>query len=238
MSAGDPREHALEVVRTARYCTLGRPAPESGEVWFVLHGYRQLARRFLKRFGILDDGTRRVVAPEGLSRFYLGRGGKRHGPSDAVGASWMTREDRESEIRDYLGYLDRLAERELAGSEVPVVVLGFSQGAHTAARWVVGGGVRPRRLILWGAGLPRDLDPAEGRRRLGSLEVVLVRGEDDPNRDRDAERAEEARIEAWGVRPRIRGHPGGHDIDPDLLSRLAEPPISRSAEPPSEAGPS
>ena len=61
-----PREHRIEVTRTARYWTLGaEDAPT--EVWFVLHGYRQLAERFLRRFVPLDDGSRLVVAPEGLS---------------------------------------------------------------------------------------------------------------------------------------------------------------------------
>src|ERR1051325_10016453 len=47
-------------------------------------------------------GRRRLVAPEGLSRFYLSE----RATERRVGASWMTREDRLAEIADYLGYLD------------------------------------------------------------------------------------------------------------------------------------
>ncbi len=65
------REHHLPVTRTARYHTLG---PESGapkQLWIVCHGYGQLAARFLRHFEIINDGTRLIVAPEALSRFYL-----------------------------------------------------------------------------------------------------------------------------------------------------------------------
>ena len=49
--------------------------------------------------------------PEGLSRFYLDDPRKRHGPDAPIGASWMTREDREHEIRQQD---ERLREREQA----------------------------------------------------------------------------------------------------------------------------
>ncbi|MDX1494920.1 MAG: hypothetical protein R3253_12705, partial [Longimicrobiales bacterium] len=103
------REHHLAVTKTARYWTLG---DEDGahDVWFVLHGYKQLARRFLRRFEGIDRRRRLIVAPEGLSRFYVRSGGGRHGAESVVGASWMTREERLVEIADYVGYLDRLAE--------------------------------------------------------------------------------------------------------------------------------
>lgn len=57
------QEHRIAVARTARYFTLGRA---EREVWFVLHGYGQLADRFLRHFDPIDDGTRLIVAPEGL----------------------------------------------------------------------------------------------------------------------------------------------------------------------------
>ena len=54
-------EHRLAVARSARYVTLG-PMAGVREVWFVCHGYGQLATRFLRSFGPLDDGTRLLVA--------------------------------------------------------------------------------------------------------------------------------------------------------------------------------
>lgn len=192
--------------------------------WFVLHGYRQLASRFIRRFRSVAGSARRVAAPEALSRFYLKAGEGRHGGESRVGASWMTREDRLSEIRDYVRYLDRVA-HSLPGCEGRppdghCTVLGFSQGAHTAARWVAMGTFRPHRLVLWGAGLPSDL-PADAGQRLAGVDVVLVRGARDALRDPTEEAREEARLREWGVSWRTLGHEGGHAIVAEVTGELA-----------------
>ncbi len=216
-----PRESFLTVERTARIWTLDEEV-QAEELWYVLHGYRQLARRFLRRFTAIR-GRRRIVAPEALSRFYLEGGQKRHGPTSAVGATWMTREDRLHEIDDYVGYLDRLHERVAGevGSSVPVTVMGFSQGVATAARWVVQGAVRPHRLLTWGDTLPPDLDRATAAARLGALELVRVRGNDDPAVGEERSAAEEEALSDMGVESRIVRYPGGHEIHEATLRSLA-----------------
>lgn len=242
------KEHHLRVTRTARYVTLGEAGPGLRDVWFVLHGYRQLARRFLRRFEGLDDGTRIVVAPEALNRFYVGREEGRHGPGSLVGGTWMTREDRDHEIRDYVAYLDRLAQHVLpgpggappTGSAAPggaradapggagtgalpaVTVLGFSQGLQTAARWVVLGDLPPpERLVLWGDYLPPDLDMERAAARLEGTDVVFVVGAGDPARREDLARGQAERLERWGVAHRFLEHPGGHELDRGVLEALA-----------------
>lgn len=217
-------EHHLEVVRTARYWVLGEDAPDPREAWFVLHGYKQLARRFLRRFEPLADGTRLIVAPEALSRFYTGAERGRHGPTSVVGATWMTREDRLREIEDYVRYLDRLSQVVLAeaGHDLRVVVLGFSQGVATAARWTALGAVRAHRLVLWADLLPPDLDGEKAAAAWAGMDVVLVRGDaDGAFADQALLEAERARLEAWGVRPRVHRYAGGHDIPPDVLVEVA-----------------
>src|SRR5689334_22318965 len=97
------QDHHIVVPRTARYVTLGDGAAE--EIWFVLHGYSQLARHFVRWFEPAGRPGRLIVAPEALSRAYFEEaGGMRR-----VGASWMTKEDRIAEIDDYVTYLDRVA---------------------------------------------------------------------------------------------------------------------------------
>jgi len=217
-------EHHLEVVRTARYWTLGDPEV-AREVWFVLHGYRQLARRFLKRFGPVDDGTRLIVAPEALSRFYVSSTTGRHGPSSIVGATWMTREDREHEIADYVAYLDRLAETVMARARgLPVNVLGFSQGVATATRWLVRGAVRPERLILWGDFTPPDLDLVAAREVLSAVEVIAVRGTTDAALSPRLAEEEAMRLHEAGIRVRPVLYEGGHDIDTGTLVALMNEP--------------
>jgi len=225
-------ERHLEVRRTARYWVLGGEVAAPREAWFVLHGYGQLARRFLRRFQTLDDGTRRVVAPEGLSRFYAGNEAGRHGPGSVVGATWMTREDREHEIDDYVDYLDRLdatVGAELPG-DVPRTVLGFSQGVATAARWTVLGVIRPARLVLWGDFLPPDLDLERARQAWERTDVVLVRGSRDRAlADSARARSEADALSAAALTVREIAYAGGHDIDQGTLRALLAQSSARSS---------
>lgn len=210
----------IEVVRTARYAVAGG-GPDTDEIWFVLHGYRQLAERFLARLLPLASERRLLVAPEALSRFYVDEPAGRHGPEHRVGATWMTREDRDAEIRDYVGYLDRLHDEVRAGKGgARVGVLGFSQGVHTAARWITLGAVRPERTVLWGAYLPHDLDAERARARLGDTRMVFVQGRADPFRREDLEREHEERVQGLGLEAETRWCEGGHELDDEVLEEL------------------
>lgn len=220
------KEQRIEVPRTARYLTLG-PA-DATDLWIVLHGYGQLAGRFLRRFAPIDDETRRIVAPEALSRFYVGNEPGRHGPESMVGATWMTREAREDEIHDYVRYLDLVAERVLQEAEgegtddVRLTVLGFSQGVATAARWTTMGQVAPGRVVLWADFLPPDLDIDAARRRWEGVDVVLVRGDDDRALGNQQLADEEReRLGRLGGAVRTMRYAGGHDIEPEPLLELA-----------------
>ena len=218
------RETRLETPRTARVCYLGgEGARPPAELWYLLHGYGQRADRFLDCFWPLASAERLLVAPEALARFYRSRAGGGHSGADRVGASWMTRIERESEIRDYVRYLDLVARHSEHGTHGPSrTVLGFSQGAHTAARWVLLGRIRAARLILWGAGLPRDL-PSDAAARLAGTCLILVRGKGDALRRREEEAADERWLERAGIDYALRVHDGGHEIVSDLLPALAGP---------------
>ncbi|MGH7673057.1 MAG: alpha/beta hydrolase [Gemmatimonadales bacterium] len=215
------QEHHLPVTRSARYFTLGDPGPALREVWVVLHGYGQLAARFLRHFEPLDDGTRLIAAPEGLSRFYL-----TESPAERrVGASWMTREDRLAEIDDYLRYLDAVYAdvlRPFDRSRVKITALGFSQGTATVCRWAALGFARVDRLIVWGGEVPPDLDlarePAAGR--LPALSLSLVYGDRDELFTPKVIAATEARLREHGIPYALVPFAGGHEIDAATLRRL------------------
>ncbi|MDT8368463.1 MAG: hypothetical protein RQ745_04610 [Longimicrobiales bacterium] len=204
--------------RTARVARFEPETPTPSAIWIGLHGYRQLAATFLRHLAPLRDGARRLVAPEALNRFYVGDPDGRHGPETRVGATWMTREARELEIDDYVAYLDALAEAECAAG-VPTVVLGFSQGAHAAARWMLRGGPEVRAVVLWGEGLPDEATAEALARR--PRRWVLVRGEEDPARDPEREARDEERFAASGIEWEVRYHSGGHRIDRAPLLEVA-----------------
>ena len=215
-------EHHLSVRRTARYFVDGTSDHEVRDVWIVCHGYGQLAADFLKDFEVLRAPGRRVVAPEGLSRFYFDTGF--HGPDSKVGATWMTREDRRADIEDYVAYLDALHDAvcaDLDRGAAKLTILGFSQGTATVSRWVSQGGVKPDRLVLWGGLLPPDLDLAAARERLARLQLVLVAGRRDRFVDDAKLTAQLAELDRHGIAAATVRHPGGHRLKPGVLSELA-----------------
>jgi predicted esterase len=121
----------VQVTKTARYFVSGQMTEQTKRIVFVLHGYAQLAHDFMVQFEPLFATDTLFVAPEALNRFYnKGFGGK-------PAASWMTSEDRATEIADYIQYLDMLYTQVVpSGFSGTVCVLGFSQGVATASRWL------------------------------------------------------------------------------------------------------
>jgi predicted esterase len=223
---GASRTVSIAVTRSARLALIGPEGPGVREIWYVLHGYGQLAAPFIEDFRAIDDGSRLVVAPEALSRFYEGDQQARLHRDAKVGASWMTREDRESEIADYLAYLDTAHRSILSqlgdGARAPAVtVLGFSQGGATAARWVASGRVNAARLVVWGSQLPPELDLADPGAAIRRAETVLVIGTTDVFATPKIVEKEAARLRAADFPFRFVSFTGGHRMDDDTLRSLA-----------------
>lgn len=206
-------EHHITVERTARFHTLGNAA-HARELWVVLHGYGQLARFFLRHFEGLEQG-RLIVAPEALSRFYIDQGHSR------VGATWMTREDREAEIADQKYYLNTLASHLLAQCPpgAALNVLGFSQGVATACRWAMAPVAPIRRLVLWGGSMAAELQATELGERWKLMEVVVVHGEQDALVPAQTMAHSSARLHDAGVPHRIIRFAGGHQLDRPTLQQ-------------------
>lgn len=213
-------EHTLNFSFQARYFTLGDET-RARQVWFVLHGYGQLAKYFIKKFSILNKHNIFIVAPEGLSRFYLEDVTRRaQSGNQRVGASWMTREDRLSDINNYLNFLESVYRKEVDGLNLPVTVLGFSQGAATASRWVTTGTVRFDRLILWGGVFPTDLDLPSGKQALKNKQIIFVNGTEDPFLKQQGTAEIQPMLEKIDVHPHVIQYTGGHDIDESTLLQL------------------
>ena len=221
------QEHHLLVRRTARYYTIGELTDRTKNIWFCLHGFGQLAQYFSRKFTDLDDGQTLIVVPEGLSRSYL------NGDYQRVGASWVTREDRDHEISDYILYLNSLYDLIMDGripakAGLHITLLGFSQGAATACRWLnnrnAGARLNPihaDRLILWAGYFPNGLTDVIDPAKLTSVETHYVYGRQDeyieqmPDADNYLRRLQ---TDVPGLH--ITAYDGEHRVEPGVLQQL------------------
>ena len=222
-----PHAHHLRVQRTARYYTLGSASGTPKAIWLLIHGYAQLAGEFIRYFSDLANDETLLVAPEAMNRFYLLNPGRAAAKDRPVGATWMTREDRESEIADYVEYLDTLYD-EIAAAPVKfgatVGVIGFSQGTATATRWAANGRSHLDRLVLWGGLIPPDTDLARGASVLRGARLTLVLGDRDRYVNETMFSAEQLRLEGAGIPFDSIRYEGGHAIKRAVFPRLIQPP--------------
>ena len=145
-------KHSIQINKTAKFTTFGNPNTAK-TILIVLHGYGQLADFFIRKFNMLNEDDYFVVAPEGLHRFYL------KGASGRVGASWMTKEERQIDIDDYINYLNKLwVSIDAKYSFDTKILLGFSQGGATASRWHDLGSFKANTFLLWAAVFPVDMN--------------------------------------------------------------------------------
>ena len=211
-------EHRIQTTRRARYYTIGG-SESVEEVWIVLHGHGQLASVFINYFKSIETPKRLVVAPEALNRYYVEEGASGRTKDAKVGATWMTRMDRENEIADYVDFLDAVW-AETAARAARVVALGFSQGVATACRWIAHGTSRVDRLIAWAGQLPPDVNPSVFSKLAHGL--TLVSGSTDEYAAWIAEGNNSARLEAVGIKPEVLTFDGGHRMDRLTLDALAK----------------
>jgi predicted esterase len=211
--------HHIQVNRTARYFTLGPEDGSVSQVWFLLHGYGQLAANFLKPFRSHVGEGRLLVALEGLSRFYL------RGTAGRVGASWMTREDRLEEIDDQLSYLHAVWEQVVAdvGTEsVQLNLFGFSQGTATACRFASRCKMPIRKLVLWAGGVSPDLDLVGQVDRWNSMDITLVTGSQDAMIPQGVVEEQRRWLAESGVNATFRSFEGGHELNTEVLREILE----------------
>ena len=217
--------HHITVPKTARYAVMGSFDADLREVWIVCHGHGQLAARFLSRFVALEREDRLFIAPEALSRFYLTNTPNGvHRPDSPIGATWMTREDRDAEIEDQIAYLDRVHDeifRRVERGGVRLWVLGFSQGVATVIRWLARGHASADRVVLWAGIIPPELEAGPARALWARAPVTMVVGSTDEFATPKVVASQEAKLRELGVQFESIRYEGGHDLSDPALLELA-----------------
>ena len=198
----------------ARYYKLGERTSSTKQIWWVFHGYGQLAQFFIQKFQCLIEQEIYVIAPEGLSRFYL------DGNSGRVGATWMTRENRLMDIENYIQYLETILKIE-PSADIQITLFGFSQGAATASRWALSGKIKFDRIILWSGLFPPDMDFEKGSHLLKEKKVIEVLGKNDPFIT--PARIEEMKSlnQQFKINPTFIEFEGKHEITERILQEIA-----------------
>ena len=204
-------EHHIDIQVKASYYTLNNLTEETERVWVVFHGYGQLAAFFIKKFEGLDPKNNFIIAPQGLSKYYL------EGVYGRVGASWMTKEDRLTEIANQYAYIDQvLSQYNLAGKEL--IYFGFSQGTATMGRYAAHAQTSFSKMIIWAGTFPPDTHPDDWNYLNGSEGIHYYTSKEDIYfKEEMIDQQNETVKKALGVTPELHWYDGGHKVIPELL---------------------
>ena len=212
-------EKFIKTTTTARYCTLGNISPDVDTVWFVFHGYGQLAKEFIKNFEIIKSAKTVIVAPEALNKFYL------RGFNGKIGAAWMTKEDRENEIENYVEMIDNIYKDIFINvdfSKVQFNVLGFSQGAHTAVRWLDRTKTKINNMLLWSGTFPHDCNYRENIDYWSNVKIKIILGTNDRFISEDHRKSELEYLDDRKFNYELITYENGHEIDLNQFVSIAK----------------
>ena len=207
------KERQLSITKTANYGLSGNK--KSRKLLVSFHGYGQLVKYFIRKFRPLEEDYL-IVAPEALHYFYT------QGFEGRVGASWMTKENRKTEIQDYLSYIDTLLAN--LKTEFPLIneitLLGFSQGTATASRYFMHTNHAIDKLIMWSGFPAHDLDCEELKKKLLAKPMLLVQGKTDELRPEEIFKQTIHKYDESGLPYKLTWYDGGHAMEGDTLRGL------------------
>jgi predicted esterase len=205
----------ITIFQKARVISLGDESNTIERIWMVLHGYGQLSKYFALKFESIAIDNTLVIAPEGLNRFYL------NGFSGRVGATWMTKEDRLTDIENNHHYLSAVFEQ--CKSKFPKAkfgVIAFSQGAATAVRWFCHAQPKIQHLIVWSGSFPEDLNWFEDVQKLNKIPLTFILGNQDEFIDETKLAQQTQFLRDKGLNFNLIRFDGGHDIDLKTLTEV------------------
>ena len=205
--------HFIEALQKQRIDSLGELNESTTNIWFALHGYGQLVEYFKRHFVPLVQNGRAIILPQGAHKFYL------NGTEGRVGASWMTKEDRLTDIDNQRLFLNEAI--SWAAAKAPNArfhMVGFSQGVATGMRFLGYSCVSFHSLLAWAGSWPPDLDE-KSRMVLAQTTMSSWFGTTDPfiGMTKREERITLYKNE-FDLRPEVNTYDGGHTFRSDILA--------------------
>lgn len=209
------QQRHLDVTIKASYYTLNELTEKTERVWVVFHGYGQLAEFFIKKFQSLDPEKNFIIAPQGLSKYYL------EGVYGRVGASWMTKEDRLTEIENQYAYIDKVLKTCGNLSDKKLIYFGFSQGTATMGRYAAHAQIPFDQMIIWAGTFPPDTNPVHWKFLTGKEAIHYYTSKEDIYfREEMISQQNDVIKKALGREPQLHWYDGGHKVVPSLLSSI------------------
>ncbi|WGK64148.1 alpha/beta hydrolase [Croceiramulus getboli] len=200
------------------YSTLNKRTDKTKNVWFVFHGMGYLSRYFLNYFKHLNREENYIIAPQAPSKYYQDDRFKH------VGASWLTREERDRSMQNNLNYLNAVFEGELGTvdlSNLRFIVLGYSQGVSVALRWIASRNISCDDLVIHSGGLPEELEKSQFE-HLQNASIHQVFGDSDhyisPSR-LDLEQKKSKAL--FGDQVTQVVFKGGHEVNTSFIEQLS-----------------
>ncbi|WP_166964036.1 alpha/beta hydrolase [Yeosuana marina] len=210
------REISFQVTNT--YSTLNTLTSKTKYIWFVCHGMGYLSRYFLKYFDVLNPEEHYIIAPQAPSKYYISPNFKH------VGASWLTKEETESETENIMRYFDAVFKAESLPKDYQLIVLGYSQGVSVAMRYVAQQQLLCHQLILMSGGIPKELTKNDFEFLRGTTKVQLIYGINDEYLDNDRMIYETNRAqELFGDNVKIVPFEGNHNVNKEIINHIIEP---------------
>ncbi|MBZ9627613.1 esterase [Psychroflexus sp. CAK57W] len=157
---------------TNTYSILNSLTEDTQNIWIACHGIGYLSKFFISYFEDLDPKLNYIIAPQAPSKYYQTKAYK------YVGASWLTKENRELETENVLNYLDALLEMQELPTDKKIILFGFSQGVSVVTRWMAQRKIQCDHLVIHSGSIPYEFDSSSFA-YLPDLKTSIIYGTQD-----------------------------------------------------------
>ena len=206
-------EKEIFYTATKPYSTLNILSEKTKNIWFVCHGMGYLSRYFIRYFKELNTEENYIIAPQAPNTYYQDKDFKH------VGASWLTKENTNNEIKNILDYFDAIFKVENFPKHLNLIVFGYSQGVSVASRFVAKRQLQCSQLVLHSGGLPKELI-ADNFKFLKAKVTLIYGNKDEYITEERLKYENERAIELFGKDVAIINFDGAHEVNTNIINNL------------------
>ncbi|WP_394906176.1 alpha/beta hydrolase [uncultured Mesonia sp.] len=208
-------EKEVSYQHTNTYSTLNLLGPQTEQFWYCFHGMGYLSKYFARYFKSFDQQKNYFIVPQAPSKYYQ-KSDFKH-----VGASWLTKENTWLELENLFQYLDAVHRVENKQSELPLNILGYSQGVSIALRWIAKRKLNPKQIFIHSGSIPAELDVKAFSHLSSETKVFLIYGRQDQYLTKEKLNLQLQKARAlFGKKLSIHAFDGKHVMNPELLKEL------------------